>query len=210
MSIEPDEKVLKAEDKPGAKLQQLRTELQDRIAQKRSQLWQQKRDSELMYEEEKFCESEKSECGREDILDNEEEEEELTDDGSSSEEHLMENDILLRDNPKVKSVFLEDEAEEDCDEEGRNCVLGEDEEEIYAEENKDEDILWVEFESNRHEDCEKIVGTKKTKKKLKRIFKAFEDSDEENYQSDVKSVENIKILDSTVSCKNCVEIFFAI
>ncbi|XP_033606805.1 claspin isoform X3 [Cryptotermes secundus] len=111
--------------KPGEKLQQLKEQLQQQIAQRRAEEWGRRlREQQLDNEEEEHL----SKC--EDVQD--ELQVQLTDAETESEEE-EEEDIVLKEKKRVKNAFLDDEAEvSDDDDDDDNDDGDEDDEEDVA------------------------------------------------------------------------------
>lgn len=167
-------------EKPGAKLQKLREELQVKILQQRAEMWHKKKQQ---AEETKIDdiegESEQKDGFEDKILDDEEEEE-LTE----SEEEEEEEEIVEDEKPRKRSAFLDEEAE------------------VSGEENGDEVDADDEIgdEDEVEENCEEVVENEvETKKPRKRILNTF---DEDSNSNDKSAEDTTACFDTTVSC-NC-------
>ncbi|KAG5890226.1 hypothetical protein JTB14_028767 [Gonioctena quinquepunctata] len=174
MTVDDDDDPREIEEKPGAKLQKLREELQNQMALQRLEIRQKKATPNLTLadEDKDIYDGEKSDCE------------------SSEEENLEE----LEDKPRkdeIKSAFLDDEADESDREEEDEADDADDEDEINEE---DEDM---ESESNENEKTESLdvceeVGQIPVKKTMKRILKGFtEDSDDEDDNFDLSSQNDV-------------------
>lgn len=109
MKVDDDEDMLKIEEKPGVRYKKLRNELENQIALKRTEYWQQKQTVDINKEETNCNEGKNDyETENDDLLDDEEECE-LTD---TEEETDCEEEIELKDKPRKKSAFIDEEAEE--------------------------------------------------------------------------------------------------
>nr|CAD7265820.1 unnamed protein product [Timema shepardi] len=101
-----EDELSSAGEKPGTKMLRLRKELQQQISKRKSEEWS-RRLQEAQLDNEKVPTGESSDCG---ILDEEEEEAEMTD-TETEEEEEEEEDMLIIDSKRLKSDFIEDEAE---------------------------------------------------------------------------------------------------
>ncbi|KAF2898057.1 hypothetical protein ILUMI_08118 [Ignelater luminosus] len=172
MSVDPEEEPPVSE-KPGLRLQKLRNELQSQIAQRRSEMWQQKFQPLCSKDEngENCDHEEKSDCGADEdnILDDEDEGELTNSESSDDYDECDEEEETKKD--RVKSGFVDDEAEEsevdECDNVPEKDKTDDEDEE------QDED-------GEQNEDYNSDTSYK-TRRPLKRIIKAFtEDSDEDD------------------------------
>ncbi|XP_066587462.1 claspin-like [Prorops nasuta] len=160
-------------NKPGAKLQWLKKELQLKMAQKRSEQWKQKE------EKQKLNEEELDEDEDEDIIECNEKEQMLDDEESNSgESEPEENDIIIKERTRTKCLYADEEAEED--DEGNEDSEGE---EIVGDEDNDD---------NENDNSNGSDGNIKTLKSLKRIVKAFDDDSNQsnNKETDI-DVSNV-------------------
>lgn len=95
-------------EQPGAKLKKLREELQNKILQQRTELWQ-KKQQQVREENETMRDGEDEKDGFENEILDIEEEEELTE--TEEEEEEEEDDVEIYEKPRKKSAFVDDEAE---------------------------------------------------------------------------------------------------
>lgn len=192
-----DSEVAVVEEKPGAKLQKLRGELQSQMAQKRSELWQKKATKQIGTEETNLEEGEKEYCGMDDdILDDEEEEMEMTE--SSEEEEDVEDEEEEEtdcENLKKKSVFIDEEAEESDEED--DVIIEPTRRDEEADEADDENEIDELSHCNANdEENEQICHdmeceTQPTNKTFRKILKGFtEDSDEEESVSQITDIKS--------------------
>ncbi|XP_056639001.1 claspin [Diorhabda sublineata] len=138
------------EEKPGVRLQRLRNELQNQIAQQKQQLWENKTKKEVknVLEDDDPYQDERSECGIDDpILDNDEEEE-----MTESSENEDEEDKITEEPKRKTSEFIDDEVEEtDIEDEEQIESKDEDEEAVDADADNEE-----EMEENEERTCEMV------------------------------------------------------
>ncbi|KAL1512938.1 hypothetical protein ABEB36_002437 [Hypothenemus hampei] len=190
MNVDSDDELMVIEEKPGAKLQKLKEDLQKQMEQRKSEIWQQRAKKNI---EDETKANEEKEGFEADILDDEDEEEYLTEEEITDEEELEEDDVSLKDKKEKKSMFLDEEAEEDdCDD------LVEDEEQQLENINTHSKNIDDSEDSQLTTDPETVEEQLFEKKKIrKRILKPADDSDEEEEKLD-SSVTNT-YLDSTLT-----------
>ncbi|KAJ8925628.1 hypothetical protein NQ315_009472 [Exocentrus adspersus] len=219
MKLDDENEAMVIEEKPGAKLQKLRNELQSQMAQKRSEMWQKKSTQELSRENKP--EKEQDDAVNDDYLDDEEEEIEISE---SSEEEDPDEEIENYTDckpKKKKSAFIDEEAEESIDEGDQEETDNKQEKKTSAfideeadESDKDDDISQAASENevadeddgadlsdtglgedttlNKSPNAENSE-TQPPKKSFKKILKGFtEDSDEEDVEFPLKLVSGQK------------------
>ncbi|XP_018573516.1 claspin-like [Anoplophora glabripennis] len=183
MKLEDESDLTAVEEKPGAKLQKLRIELQDQMAQKRSEWWKKKTTEQSNNEKTNTDEGENEDCGPDDddILDDEEEEMDITESSEEEEEEVEENDHVDREEKK-KSIFIDEEAEE-SDEDGE--IIEATSEDEVANQADDENEIDDASDCNENEEESEASNEKRcANKTYKKILKGFsEDSDEEELVS---------------------------
>lgn len=205
MKLEDDSEVMVVEEKPGAKLQKFRDELQSQIAQKRSELWQKKATKQISKEETNLDCREKDDCELDDdILDDEEEEVEIME--TSEEEEEEENEEIDNDvNREKKSIFIDEEAEESEGEGDEIIEPSEDGEANEADDENEIDDLSSCDEKDEVEQTSQSIKEFKvqpTNKIFRKILKGFtEDSDEEESVSQTEDIRSNKENSNTFSGK---------
>lgn len=172
-----DENSQEVEEKPGAKLQRLRNELQNQIAKKKFQMWQSKssKSVEKTSNEEDGVEYSKPdyEDTVDEILDDEDEEEM----SESSEEDEIDSEEEEEKESKKKSDCIDEEAEE-SDIENEDIGIDEPNDGDKENERVEEFKINENSESTTTSEKEEVETFRKP---LKRILKGFtEDSDDEN------------------------------
>ncbi|RZC32724.1 claspin -like [Asbolus verrucosus] len=107
MNVDEEEQPATVET-PGAKLQKLRVELQNQMAQRRSELWKQRQEQgDCLATEKKMSDEQETE---KDILDDDDEEEiEMTESESEDIDEDEENYNPPPEKPRTKSAFIDDE-----------------------------------------------------------------------------------------------------
>ncbi|XP_030763518.1 claspin-like [Sitophilus oryzae] len=216
VNVDEDDKDITLEEKPGARLMKLKEDLQNQMAERKSQIWQQKA-AKGMGKTEEIDESNKEQIVDEyDILDDEDEEDVEMTDEEYSEDEIDENDVEMKDKPKKKSEFLDEEAEESEAEENdepsnkegfEENVLNENAEDDNEEEDSDnEDNGEDNSEDSNNSNDAKIneeppEGCEVKKKILKRIVQFEDDSDDDSFhEPNQTQKQNLtEHLDSTVT-----------
>lgn len=168
-----DDNSIDVQEKPGVRLQRLRNELQDQIAKRKSEIWQNKstKPSEKLQNGE--CEDEPLKSDYEadvDILDDEDEEE-MSESSEDEEETDDEENGKSAEKEKKKSAFIDEEAEESDieDDEAINNDSDKENEEVVG--------TGIDENSDSTNISEVVVPVKKP---LRRIVKGFtEDSDDD-------------------------------
>ena len=172
--------------KPGAKLQRLKEELQQKIVSKRNEEWRQK--EEASKESDEDFDDEFDQKGNDDLLPDEEEEL----DDQSTESEPEENDIIIKEKKKSKCAFADDEAEvsddneeNDGDDEDEERDEEEEEEEVEAKDKNDDDREDNDDDEREDDDDDEqgVADLGEHPKKLRRITTAFED-DSNHSESD--------------------------
>nr|XP_023017060.1 claspin-like isoform X2 [Leptinotarsa decemlineata] len=197
MNVDDDDPV-DIEEKPGAKLQKLRGELQNRMSEQRKKMWQKKINAEPTSADKDPYDGEKSDCESGDrILDDDEEEEmsESSEEENEEEEEENEQKDKQKDKHQAKSSFFNNETEEtDREDSEEDCIEADDGDDEQEMDEEEKSKVLEDEESNSSDHCE----GKPVKKTLKRILKGFtEDSDEDDQfdltsQNDAtKAVENL-------------------
>ncbi|KAF7279020.1 hypothetical protein GWI33_007661 [Rhynchophorus ferrugineus] len=210
MTVSDDEDTA-PEEKPGARLHRLKEDLQNQMALKKSEIWQQKASKGIKISGD-IGSTEENSCQDEFLDDEDEEEMELTDEEEYSDEEMY--DEKLKDKPRKKSAFVDDEAEvseNDGDDDGKAGYEDDVPEEDLQEKQLtsvdggeiSSDIPDVDGDSNMTGEVstsQNQIGEPE-KKVLRRIVQMEDDSDDEElFQEPVSLFKNAnEQLDSTVT-----------
>ncbi|GLV36399.1 claspin [Carabus blaptoides fortunei] len=171
---------------PGAKFKKLREELEEQMARKREEEWKKRQEQKRLDNEEDIVyNEEKTECGMAESAILFDEEEEMTESESSEDE---EDDVEIKEKPRTKSAFVDDEAEQSDD--------------VADEEDDDE-----EDDSDEEDDNEEQVDEVKdgVKKPLKRIITVFNDDSDED--EDKNNTESQADLQRTTNASTTTNVF---
>ncbi|KAJ0173653.1 hypothetical protein K1T71_010802 [Dendrolimus kikuchii] len=195
--------------KPGSLHSRLKQKLEDEIAEQRSLEWAKRLEEEKQQQLEiKALRGEESDV-EDDIdkieakLEEKKDSNDIDKENSSSGEEVIEDDIVLKDKPRVKNAMIDDEAEEsDCDDDkANNDSVHENDKSDDSEENDSVS------ENDNHDDSddddtddESSEDEETTSCKKGRILKAFEDSDDEDNKA--HNIYGKYSVESDVNTKN--------
>ncbi|KAF5304887.1 hypothetical protein FQR65_LT00771 [Abscondita terminalis] len=189
--IDVKEQPIDATDKPALRKQILRNDLKEQIAQDRTKLWKEKQKAlEEMTKIDDENTQDKSDY-EDNILDDDEDEEEndehTIDDVDIDEVDIDEDEQEDAETRRIRSAFIDGEAEDSDDNEDMEIEVIEEDEE-----NLEKDDASCDSKSTAKDDINSLTSEPlplEPKKVLKRIIQVFpEDSDEENTLNEEPSV----------------------